>query len=92
MTMDAVRDEELFSLEDRLRAEVDVLAGAARRLEEQAARLEERPDVPDWCVPSLRRQAESCRTAAEDLRGAASVLGRHTDRAAGAAGTRLTAD
>ncbi|MFF8288570.1 hypothetical protein ACF068_04955 [Streptomyces sp. NPDC016309] len=67
--------------EARLRADAEVLTGTARRLLERAAALEGRPGVPDWCVPTLRRQAECCRAAAADLAEAAAVLGRHAARA-----------
>ncbi|KUH40549.1 MULTISPECIES: hypothetical protein [Streptomyces] len=82
MTVDAVRhDDGSPAHEERLRADADVLAGAARRLLAQAAALEGRPGVPDWCVPTLRRQAECCGVAARDVRDAAALLGRHATRA-----------
>ncbi|MFJ3160560.1 hypothetical protein [Streptomyces kanasensis] len=82
MTEDAVRhDDGPPAPEERLRADADVLAGAARRLLAQAAALEGRPGVPDWCVPTLRRQAECCRVAARDVREAAVLLDRHATRA-----------
>ncbi|MEU9984079.1 hypothetical protein [Streptomyces sp. NPDC050856] len=98
MTIDAVRDQRLDALEERLRAEAEALAGAAERLLAQAARLEGRPQVPDWCVPTLRRQARSCRAATEDLLAAAASVRRHAERATGGpvgrggAGGPLTAE
>lgn len=85
MTTDAVRDGQSRSQEEGLRAEAEALARVAGRLLAQAARLADRPHVPGWCVPTLRRQADSCRTAADDLRAAASSLGRHARRAGGGA-------
>ncbi|WP_228973577.1 hypothetical protein [Streptomyces sp. DH12] len=85
MSVDAVRhdrhDDGPPAHEERLRADAEVLAGAARRLLAQAAALEGRAGVPDWCVPTLRRQAECCRVAARDVRDAADLLGRHAARA-----------
>ncbi|WP_336318018.1 hypothetical protein [Streptomyces lavendofoliae] len=93
MTVDAVRDDEdLSAYEDRLRAGAEALAAAERRLLARAAALEGRPGVPDWCVPTLRRQAESCRVAAGDMGDAADVVGRHAARSgAGRAGVRAAA-
>ncbi|MFJ8650292.1 hypothetical protein ACIRNI_29825 [Streptomyces sp. NPDC093546] len=78
------RDEEPVAYEARLRAEAERLADAGARLLEQAAALEGRPGVPDWCVPTLHRQAACCRRAADDLAAAAALVGRHADRCAGA--------
>ncbi|MEU1017223.1 hypothetical protein ABZ383_03435 [Streptomyces sp. NPDC005900] len=85
MAVHAVRHEEQPTpYEARLRAEAERLAGAGARLLEQAALLEGRPGVPDWCVPTLHRQAACCRQAADDLAAAAVLVGRHTARSAGA--------
>ncbi|QGV77222.1 hypothetical protein [Streptomyces ficellus] len=81
MTVDAVpQGDGPAAQEAALRADAEVLTGAERRLLAQAAALEGRPGVPDWCVPTLRRQAECCRAAARDLSRAAAVLGRHAAR------------
>ncbi|MFJ8584796.1 hypothetical protein ACIRD2_09070 [Streptomyces sp. NPDC093595] len=83
MTVRGVRhDDGPAAYEARLRAEAEALAGAESRLLAQAAALEGRPGVPDWCVPTLRRQAACCRTAADDLRAAAALVDRHGARSA----------
>jgi hypothetical protein len=82
MTVDAVRDDDDLSAQQaRLRADAEALAGAERRLLAQAAALEGQRGVPDWCVPTLRRQAECCRAAADDMAAAAAGLGRLAARA-----------